>query len=112
AQRHELFGSALTNVEKMSADEFLAGVISLPVAEQVARLENSAHDGQEALRGMDAVHGGGATKYVDSLASMGYESLMPTAPAAVASELMFPDDPAKQARFDAYEAANPAPEVK
>jgi hypothetical protein len=102
AQRHRLFGSALTNVEKKSSDEFLAAVMALPLEEQVSRLRNVARDNKESLGVLDRVHGGdGASRYSDSYNAMGYNNLI--TPEAVVNE----DESAGMAIMDQAQGENP-----
>jgi hypothetical protein len=80
-QRNELFGSALTEVEKMSSDEFLAGVMTLTLDDQTSRLRNGVKDGVEAITIMDRIHGGPkGSRYTDSLGAMDFGNLAEPSP--------------------------------
>ena len=75
AERHAMFGGALTQYEGMSADDFIAFVINMTPAEQQQRVHNSVANNMKKLRTGDALYGNGKSNYMNAYNHMGFKNL-------------------------------------
>ena len=106
-ERHELFGSALTQTEKESSEDFLARVEGLSLDQMLSRLGDTYLANQDSLKTYDNV--GGGTSYLDMVAKSGWTQFDKSTEELSVSENLSSEIAELEAEIAAAEAAGGVP---